>query len=135
PSTVRALAQCFRALLENRRALELYREYLESKPADAAQIEATVRELESQIGASAPPAAADAARASPGVAPPPAVVSPPVVAPVSPVSPVSPDQPAQSTRKEAEPKEESSVLSSPVLWIVAGVVVVGGAVALGFALR
>ena len=33
----------------------------------------------------------------------------------------------------AESEESDSILSSPVLWIVAGVVVVGGAVAIGLA--
>ena len=110
PSTILALAQCERMLKRWDDALAHYREYL----ASGVSAEETTRVNET-IGVIQTLKEREAKVPKAQPAPPP----PPAAAPLV---------------TEAPAEEESSVLSSPWLWIATGVAVVGGGIALAFAL-
>ncbi|MFO0724725.1 MAG: tetratricopeptide repeat protein [Myxococcota bacterium] len=126
PSTIRALAQCERALNHYDDALAHFREYLATKPrpSDAGAIEDTIA-LILEVKAEADRAAAGP---SPSPAPSPVAVAPsPLPSPTS-----APPPPAAVAAAPAPPAAEaSSVWSSPVLWVAGAIVLVGGGVAVG----
>lgn len=109
PSTILALAQCERVLKRYTAAIEHFKEYLATGPEDSDAVQETI-DLLVELEAKRKKRQAEAKPAA--TAPPPKLVE------------VTP-----------EPAPESSIWSSPVLWISVGVAVVGGAVAVGFATR
>lgn len=124
PSTIRALAQCERALNRYEDALGHFREYLATtpKPADSAAIEETITLLlevkaeAARVEEAARAAELAAQKPEPSPLPTAAPSPPPSIAPVVAVTP---------------PPPEESVWSSPVLWIVGAVAVVGAGVVVG----
>ena len=110
PSTILALAQCERMLKRWDDAVAHYREYLASgvSAEETARINETIGVIEA-LKAREATAVPEAPPAPPPPPPEPIVVEAPV-------------------------EEETSVLSSPWLWIATGVAVVGGGIALAFVL-
>lgn len=128
PSTIRALAQCERALGHREEATRLYREYLATtpRPNDAAAIEAELRDLEAPT--------LEPERTLPAIPP---------------REHEEEDFVWEGTRTEAPrtetaeepqltplPQAEPSLLERPLFWVIAGGVLAaaGTAVALSFAL-
>lgn len=104
PSAIRALAQCEWLLKRYDQAIAHFREYLETGPSDAANIEVTISQIERERE--------EAQRAAP---PPPVPPSdkPAVKPPVS-----------KSSAVEASTADEGgTIFSSPAFWIITGVVV------------
>lgn len=126
PSTIRALAQCERALNRYDEALTHFREYLATtpRPADAAAIEETITLL-LEVKAEADRAAEAARKAELAAREPPP--------PPSPLPSAAPSPPPSSApiALVSPPPAEESVWSSPVLWIVGAVAIVGAGVAVG----
>lgn len=140
PSTIRALAQCERALRHYDDAITHLQEYLAMNPEDAPKIRETLALLEDLRAESkshalkldkpeTPPTERPAAQASPAPSAPPPQ---PVPGPATSLAPNG----GESLVTSQPPAEESpSLLSSPLFWgIAAGVAVVAGGIALGFAL-
>lgn len=136
PSTILALAQCERELKMYDAAIGHFREYLAGKPApkDAPKIEETIalledlRAREKERLARAAEEERQKAEAEQKAAPK-TVEDPPKLATVPAADPKS------NLVVEAQPAEDSdSILESPIFWIISGVVVVGGGIALGVAL-
>lgn len=125
PSTILALAQCERMLKRWDDALTHYREYLATGVSTEEQVR--VNETIGVIETLKARAATEKAETPPApeLSPP----SPPVA------SPKSASEPAPVLVVEPPPEEDGSILSSPWLWVAAGVAAVGGGVALAFALR
>jgi tetratricopeptide (TPR) repeat protein len=133
PSTIRALAQCERALGMYDEAIAHFQEYLETDPEEAAQIEKTLELLEEARQKKRKKEAA--ANPAPPPPPPPEVEEPgaPHVTDVAAAPPPAPPPPAIAT--EVTEAEEGSGVGWTILWIGLGVAAaVGGGVALGFAL-
>lgn len=128
PSTIRALAQCERALNRYEDALAHFREYLATtpRPTDAGAIEETITLL-LEVKAEAD-RAAEVARAAEQAARDPA---PPVPAPLPSAAPSPPPSSAPVALVAPSPPEEEGIWSSPVLWIVGAVAIVGAGVAVG----
>jgi tetratricopeptide (TPR) repeat protein len=114
PSTIRALAQCERALRMYEEAILHFKEYLSTSPEEGPQIEQTLGLLE-ELRAKQAEERAKAAAAAPPPAPEPSVAPPPPA--------ITPPPPQE---------EESGV--SPIVWIAIAAAAVGGGVALAFAL-
>lgn len=115
PSTIRALAQCHRALGHTQDALRYFREYLATQPSDAEAVAETIRLLEAEeatprLTPTAPPPAAPVDNFLPAPRPPPVVPAPEVP---------TPEAPAPAVTEASGP---------PWLWITLGAVVVAGAV-------
>jgi tetratricopeptide (TPR) repeat protein len=121
PSTIRALAHCERALGMNADALGHLREYLATRPSDAAEIEAQIAELE------APPQTLE-----------PVDVREPREEEDFVWDATRPDPPpsrAELVAPATPPVVEPDLIERPVFWVViAGVVAAGTAVALSVAL-
>lgn len=119
PSTIRALAQCERALNRYEDAIRHFEEYLATNPEDAASVRETitlVKELQQERERRA--------RETPAIEPPKVPPPPPPAPPIAPPPPPAPES-------------DDDVHSSPYLWvgIAAGVAaVIGGGIALGVAL-
>jgi tetratricopeptide (TPR) repeat protein len=113
PSTIRALAQCERALKMYDEAILHFQEYLSTGPEEAPQIEETIKLLK-QLQAE------KRAMAKPQPEPDPN----PALTPA-----------AEENLSQGTGEEDSSIIESPVLWVIVGAVaVVAGGVALGVAL-
>lgn len=122
PSTIRALAQCERALKLYERAIAHFREYLETQPEDAERIIETLELLEELR---------EASEATPVPPPPP----PPEVAPPPPLPTTAPPPPLSTTPPPPEQTEdEGGLLTSPWFWGIVGAVAIGGGIGLGVAL-
>ncbi|MBI4820027.1 MAG: tetratricopeptide repeat protein [Deltaproteobacteria bacterium] len=112
-STIRALAQCERALKMYDEAITHFEEYLATEPEDAVQIRETVELLKDLRASQAKP---DAPRdpGDPKAAP---KTDPPVAKPA--------DPPVEAIVAPAPRPAEPSLLESPVFWGVTGAAVVG----------
>ena len=119
-STILALAQCERMLKKWNDAITHYREYL----ATGVSAEETVRVNETIGVIEELKSRAEAEQAKKTEA----------VQPNLPAAPALATDAAPELVQTQPPEEEDSVLSSPWLWIAAGAAVIGGGVALGFAL-
>jgi hypothetical protein len=130
PSTIRALAQCERALHLYDRAIGHFREYFATVPPDAASIEATIQLLldERDRSMKEPGGASHERASSAGATPEPAKTPPPEK---------QQNEGRSAMTFDATPAavHSDNILESPVLWIIAGVAVVAGGVALAFTLR
>jgi tetratricopeptide (TPR) repeat protein len=157
PATALALAQCERMVGRVEDALRHYREYVAGDPkgAEVPRIQELIQKLEAQASKSEAPQAADARARSPDGSD--SMVTPPIAPeaqarvadkPRGMVPEAPPPQPAATTLGTVPPaptsasplvtspppavKESSS--SSAWIWIVSGVAVVGGGVALAVVL-
>jgi tetratricopeptide (TPR) repeat protein len=129
PSSLRALAQCERARKNNERAIAVFKEYLASKPSDAAQVEETIRVLEKERAQVLTPAIPE-----PGAPPPSSPIEPP--APVVSAPPPAPTRPepqaAPASASPAQTQAQLAVTPAPARPMrVAPWVVVGGAALVG----
>lgn len=127
PSSLRALAQCERARKNNERAIVVFKEYLASKPSDAAQVEETIRVLEKERAQ----LAVTPAIPEPGSTPPPAPVEPPAVV-AAPVASAPPPAPAAAATNPSPSQTQVALAPAPARPArVAPWVVVGGAALVG----
>jgi tetratricopeptide (TPR) repeat protein len=129
PSTIRALAQCERAMQLYDEAIAHFQEYLDTSPDEAAQIEKTLELLEEARRKKKREAAAKPP-------PPPALQEPgaPRTSELA-VAPPPPPPPPAAVATEMTKEPEGSGVGWTILWISLGVAaVVGGGVAIGVAL-
>lgn len=128
PALLYNAAQAHRLAGNNKRALELYKSYLRVFPQGAAREEATKHA--DTLSQEKPAPVSQAPVASAPLDPGPAKAELPAVS--APTSPSSSDL-QLSTAPVVEPEPSTSLLASPVFWIVTGVLVVGAAVVIGVA--
>jgi hypothetical protein len=142
PSTIRALAQCERALKQYEQAIAHFKEYLASKPSDAKEVEETLELLTELLAEKqkAEPQAEPKTEPKGEVKPPPKAESKIEVKKTTPPPPPPPKidppppPPPAITHSAPPPAEESSIVESPILWIAVGAaVLVGGGVAIALA--
>jgi hypothetical protein len=129
PSSLRALAQCERARKNNERAIVVFKEYLASKPSDAAQVEETIRVLEKERAQ----LAVTPAIPEPGSTPTPTPVEPPAAAPIASAPPTAAASSSASGAASPAPSQTQVALApAPARPLrVAPWVVVGGAALVG----
>ncbi|MBI2373120.1 MAG: tetratricopeptide repeat protein [Deltaproteobacteria bacterium] len=122
PSTIRGLAQCERALKHYDDAIVHFEEYLATHPEDAAEVHETVKLLreirDAQSSGSTDPVG------GPRAQPTPLVTSPPQPEPTS----------APAVVAQVPPDPETPLLASPLFWVIAGVAVVGGVLAVSLSM-
>lgn len=138
PSTIRALAQCERMLGSWDDAIALYREFLTTGPsaAERSAAEASLAETERARADARPADDPQERRDDPlswGEEPTrldPAGLDPTRLGPALSIPPRPADEEPHLDGTAPPPEPEGSLVSSPLFWVVAGVVVAGSAIAL-----